>query len=615
LTWTVANLKLPFSTNNVRVTPNGQFFASDEFAIHQSADQGSTWKVVAPISSFAEGPIVYAPSKPSTMFAGQIFGALESVDGGATWFSLSHFGPNAPTAIVVNPANANTVYAAFSGLGGAVYMSTGGGSTWTRTLSQTSVYAMAINPLNPSDVYVGAQTYPFAGGQSGGVLESTDGGSTFQTVLPNVEVTSLAINPVNPQLIYAGTKSGGIYQSSNGGASWTSVGGSTIVASVAVLAFDPQNPANMFAATSGQGVFFSSNGGSSWSPDNQGLSDLNVVSMAVDASSPYSVLAATSGGNVFTATIPAGSVAPPTTTPILTPTPTTTPTTTPTPTATPTPTTTATPTPINTTAPFTGMLSPASDTGVSSSDGITDDNRPTFVGTAPAGQTVTLFEFANGGSTPVAVGQAIAADAGTWSVTPAQPLADGEYVIEASVTGGNATTVIQILPTATEGRLVIDTSGPRINNVAIDAPVGQILLNLAENGSGLNTRQLMNPATYIVTGPSGRRDAHVALALLPGDANGSTNLALTLDGGRALRRGRYIVRIRAGALGDVAGNPLNGSLYFGFPTGSGTSSGDFMMAFQTDGVSATTPTLPGFIAAGDARYLAGLRKRLRNGPV
>jgi streptogramin lyase len=299
-----------------------------------------------------------------------------------------------------------------------------------------------------------------------------------------------------------------------------------------------------------------------------------------------------------------------------TPTPTPTPTpviVTPTPTPTPSPTPTPTPTTTSSTTPFTGTLSPGSDTGPSSSDGITNNNQPTFVGTAPAGQTVTLFEFANGSSNPVIIGQGVATDAGTWSITPAQALADGSYVIDASVTGG--TNVIQILPTATEGRLVIDTAGPRINNATVDPPVGEILLNLAENGSGLNLRQLLNPSTYTVTGPSGRRDTHVALALLPGGADGSTNLALTLDGGRALRRGRYTVRIRAAALGDLAGNPLNGSLYFGFPTGTGTTSGDFMMTFQTDGVSATAPTLPGFIAAGDARYLAALRKQLRNGPV
>ena len=36
------------------------------------------------------------------------------------------------------------------------------------------------------------------------------------------------------------------------------------------------------------------------------------------------------------------------------------------------------------------------------------------------------------------------------------------------------------------------------------------------------------------------------------------------------------------------------------------------MTFPTDGVSATTPTLPFSVISGDARYLALLRKHLRN---
>jgi hypothetical protein len=36
------------------------------------------------------------------------------------------------------------------------------------------------------------------------------------------------------------------------------------------------------------------------------------------------------------------------------------------------------------------------------------------------------------------------------------------------------------------------------------------------------------------------------------------------------------------------------------------------MAFQTDGISATTPTLPASIVAGDARYVELLRKALRS---
>jgi len=334
----------------VTVTPNDQFFVADGHQIHQSVNQGATWQVVTSVFDTPGGSITYAPSSPSTMLAGMAFGVLKSTTGGAAWFSepdIQGGAPN-PSAIVFNPTNANTVYAGIS-YGWGLYMSTNGGSTWTNPLSKTSVYAVALNPSNPSVIYVGTQND--SGGGPGGVMKSTDGGATFQTVLPNVQVTSLIVDPLNPQLIYAGTTSGSIEESSTSGTSWSAVGGSTIVSPVTALAFDPQNPANIYAASSGNGVFFSSNGGASWSADNQGLSDLSVVAMAIETTAPYSVLAATTGGNVFTASIPAGSTATPTPTPTpTTPTPTPTTTPTPTPVSTPTPTQTPTPTPTPTTS-------------------------------------------------------------------------------------------------------------------------------------------------------------------------------------------------------------------------------------------------------------------------
>jgi hypothetical protein len=319
----------------------------------------------------------------------------------------------------------------------------------------------------------------------------------------------------------------------------------------------------------------------------------------------------TDQGNKSIGVLPiSGSVVTPTPTPT-TPTPTPT---TPTPTPT-TPTPTPTPTPTSTT-PFTGSLSPASDTGESSSDGITNNNEPTFTGTATPGQTVSLTAFATGATSGTVIGTTVATASGTWSITPAQPLADGSYVIDVSTAAtGQPTSVLQILPSGTAGPLVIDTVGPTINDVAINPPAGTLSFDLVGHAAGLDTAELLNPATYVVIGPNGRRDTHVALAVLPGAAAGTTNLQLTLDGGRALRKGRYAVKINTRALSDKAGNNLNGSLYFGFPSGVGTTSGNFQMAFQTDGISATTPTLPASVVAGDARYLQLLRKVLRNRPV
>jgi hypothetical protein len=250
---------------------------------------------------------------------------------------------------------------------------------------------------------------------------------------------------------------------------------------------------------------------------------------------------------------------------------------------------------------------------VSSSDGITNNNQPTFTGTATPGTTITLVAFPAGASNGTNIGQTVATSSDTWSITPSQPLADGSYIIDATASGtAVATSVIQLLPSGTAGPLVIDTVSPTINDVTINPPSGTLTFNLAGHQAGLDTAELLNPATYLVIGPNGKRDTHLALALVPGAAAGTTNLQMTLDGGRALRRGRYAVSIRSAALADNAGNGLNGTLYFGFPSGSGTTVGNFLMTFETDGISATMPRLPASIVAGDARYLALLRKALRS---
>jgi hypothetical protein len=261
-------------------------------------------------------------------------------------------------------------------------------------------------------------------------------------------------------------------------------------------------------------------------------------------------------------------------------------------------------------------LSPASDTGESSSDGITNNNQPTFTGTATPGQIITLIAFGAGATSGTIIGQTVATNSGTWSITPSSPLADGSYVIDAEASGtGQASSVIQLLPGGTAGPLVIDTVGPTVNSVTVNPPAGTLTFNFAGHQAGLNTAQVLNPNTYVVIGPSGRRDKHVTIALLPGAAAGTTSLQMTLDGGRSLRRGRYAVSIRAAALSDKAGNGLNGSLYFGFPSGAGTTTGNFVMTFQTDGVSATTPTLPASVVAGDVSYLQRLRRALRDAGV
>lgn len=67
------------------------------------------------------------------------------------------------------------------------------------------IYALAINPSNPSTIYAGTR---------GGVFRSVDGGDNWIQInqgLTSLHVRSLSINPSNPPTIYAGTSGGGVF--------------------------------------------------------------------------------------------------------------------------------------------------------------------------------------------------------------------------------------------------------------------------------------------------------------------------------------------------------------------------------------------------------------------
>lgn len=101
------------------------------------------------------------------------------------------------------------------------------------------------------------------------------------------------------------------------------------------------------------------------------------------------------------------------------------------------------------TAPSAPVLTAASDSGTSSSDGITNINTPTFTGTATAGTNVTLHT----GST--ATGGAVNATNGGWTATTGT-LADGNHVITAR-TDPDLAGNVGISPSTT---VTIDTAAP-----------------------------------------------------------------------------------------------------------------------------------------------------------
>ena len=112
-------------------------------------------------------------------------------------------------------------------------------------------------------------------------------------------------------------------------------------------------------------------------------------------------------------------------------------------------------------------LAPASDSGASSADGITNDNTPTFTGTAEEGSTIALYQ----GGTPI--GTATADSFGNWSITITSSLSDGTYAMTAIATdpAGNVSSASTTLI------LVVDTQADIVSVSPADGAV-----NVAVNG-------------------------------------------------------------------------------------------------------------------------------------
>lgn len=151
----------------------------------------------------------------------------------------------------------------WSNLGPAVVANTA-----TEIAGQGRVNAVAIDPNNPSILYVGAP--------AGGIWKSTDDGVNWTPLadhLPQIGVSGIAIDPNDSDIIYISTGdddagdsySIGVLKSTDGGVSWNTTGLSfdyTWRGSNEIF-IDPTNSNIIWVATS-EGVYKSTDAGNNW---------------------------------------------------------------------------------------------------------------------------------------------------------------------------------------------------------------------------------------------------------------------------------------------------------------------------------------------------------------
>jgi len=284
----------------------------------------NAWTSIGPQGG-AIGALSIDPHNPQTLYVATDYGgAFNSLNGGASWMKSD--GPNA--LLVFDPQDPNTIYAISSAKG--IFKSTDGGATWNpANFGLPPVFALAIDPLNPSTLYAGTGY---------GVSKSTDVGASWSAEnsgLPKFPTPpgdtlpidqnryagaySLVIDPQNPSTIYAvvdhfNAPGELLFKSTDGGGSWNPAG-SGLPESRIVLAIDPQNPSTLYGGTY-YGMFKTTDGGASWSSVNSGLPQFPTApppfptgspgfyadSVVIDPRQPetvYAVITNSSGSRVF----------------------------------------------------------------------------------------------------------------------------------------------------------------------------------------------------------------------------------------------------------------------------------------------------------------------------
>jgi|tagenome__1003787_1003787.scaffolds.fasta_scaffold20982274_2 photosystem II stability/assembly factor-like uncharacterized protein len=236
----------------------GIIHSLDRYAAAPGAQQvaalypGLHWRMLGPFRGGRVAAATGVPGKPNEFYFGAVNGGVwKSIDAGRIWTPVFDSQPIASVgAIAVAPSSPETIYVGSgestlrdsAGFGNGMYKSTDAGATWTHIgLADTQhIGKIAVDPRNPSVLFVAAIGHLYASNAERGVFRSRDGGQSWQKVLfrnADVGAVEVVIDPGNPNVVYAGLwntrrppwysyaptngPGGGIFKSTDGGDTWT----------------------------------------------------------------------------------------------------------------------------------------------------------------------------------------------------------------------------------------------------------------------------------------------------------------------------------------------------------------------------------------------------------
>ncbi len=185
-------------------------------------------------------------------------------------------------------------------------------------------------------------------------------------------------------------------------------------------------------------------------------------------------------------------------------------------------------------APSAPVITAATDAGFSNSDGITNNTKPVFTGTAEVGSTVKIYRDVT------LIGTVVVPASGIYSYTTVTAFTNGSYTMTATATDPS----LNLSPSSTGTAVTIDTIAP---TVTLNQAVGQAD---PTTGSTINFTVTFSQAVYGFTGPGLTLGGTALPSAYAISGTGPYNVAVS----GMTKTGTVIPALAASAARDLAGN-------------------------------------------------------------
>lgn len=189
-------------------------------------------------------------------------GVFRSLDSGESWEQVTFVSSDGKRnqtiseinvlAMAFHPADPNIIYLGTKTNG--LYLTLTGGESWYQSdIDSGSIRSIAIDPIDPNNVYVAKDKT---------VMKSTDQGLTWETVYADVQggtIKAVAVDSFEHSRVYAGTSAGTVVKSVDYGINWNLV--MQIGDGIEQLLIAPQDTLIVYVLTDDQVLYQSVTGG------------------------------------------------------------------------------------------------------------------------------------------------------------------------------------------------------------------------------------------------------------------------------------------------------------------------------------------------------------------